>query len=666
VLQRSVFHVQSSGKKEVDGANVLVAIFSEQESHAVFLLKQQDVNRIDIVNFIAHGVGKEGEESETPGEGISEGEEEGEKQASALESYATNLNEQARKGLIDPLIGRSSEVERVIQTLSRRRKNNPLLVGESGVGKTAIAEGLAKLIVDGQVPDIIKESTVHALDLGALLAGTKYRGDFEKRLKSLLNELKDTPHQILFIDEIHTIIGAGAASGGVMDASNLLKPLLASGEIRCLGSTTYQEYRGIFDKDRALSRRFQKIDVNEPNVEDTYKILKGLKTRFEEHHQLKYTDRALRAAAELADKYINDRFMPDKAIDVIDEAGAYQQLQPPSRRKKQISVSDVEQIVAKIARIPPKTVSSTDKSALRDLETNLKMVIFGQDPAINSLSSAIKLSRAGLKEEGKPIGSFLFSGPTGVGKTEVCRQLANIMGIDLVRFDMSEYMERHTVSRLIGAPPGYIGYDQGGQLTEAISKQPHCVLLLDEIEKAHPEVFNLLLQVFDHGTLTDNNGRKADFRNVIIVMTTNAGAQEMSRNSIGFQTQDHATDGMEILKKMFTPEFRNRLDAIIPFASLSKDVIKTVVDKFLVEIQVQLDDKKVHLEVSDEARVWLADNGYDEKMGARPMQRLIQNRIKKDLAEDILFGKLSSGGGVVHVTVEDGDLSLVIEEPETV
>jgi ATP-dependent Clp protease ATP-binding subunit ClpA len=666
VLQRSVFHVQSSGKKEVDGANVLVAIFSEQESHAVFLLNQQDVNRIDIVNFIAHGVGKEGEGSEAPGEGISEGEEEGEKQASALESYATNLNEQARKGLIDPLIGRSSEVERVIQTLSRRRKNNPLLVGESGVGKTAIAEGLAKLIVDGQVPDIIKESTVHALDLGALLAGTKYRGDFEKRLKSLLNELKDTPHQILFIDEIHTIIGAGAASGGVMDASNLLKPLLASGEIRCLGSTTYQEYRGIFDKDRALSRRFQKVDINEPNVEDTYKILKGLKTRFEEHHQLKYTDRALRVAAELADKYINDRFMPDKAIDVIDEAGAYQQLQPPSRRKKQISVGDVEQIVAKIARIPPKTVSSTDKSALRDLETNLKMVIFGQDPAINSLSSAIKLSRAGLKEEGKPVGSFLFSGPTGVGKTEVCRQLANIMGIDLVRFDMSEYMERHTVSRLIGAPPGYIGYDQGGQLTEAISKQPHCVLLLDEIEKAHPEVFNLLLQVFDHGTLTDNNGRKADFRNVIIVMTTNAGAQEMSRNSIGFQTQDHATDGMEILKKMFTPEFRNRLDAIIPFASLSKDVIKTVVDKFLVEIQVQLDDKKVQLEVSDEARVWLADNGYDEKMGARPMQRLIQNRIKKDLAEDILFGKLSRGGGVVHVTVEDGDLSLVIEEPEMV
>ncbi len=665
VLQRAVFHVQSSGTKEVDGANVLVAIFSEQESHAVFLLKQQDVNRIDIVNFIAHGVGKDGEESETPDEVVSEGGEEGEKQASALESYATNLNEQARKGQIDPLIGRSAEVERVIQTLSRRRKNNPLLVGEAGVGKTAIAEGLAKLIVDGQVPDIIKESTVHALDLGALLAGTKYRGDFEKRLKALLNELKDTSNQILFIDEIHTIIGAGAASGGVMDASNLLKPLLASGEIRCIGSTTYQEYRGIFDKDRALSRRFQKIDVNEPNVEDTYQILKGLKTRFEEHHKIKYTDRALRVASELADKYINDRFMPDKAIDVIDEAGAYQQLQPPSRRKKQISVGDVEQIVAKIARIPPKNVSSSDKSALRDLETNLKMVIFGQDDAINSLSSAIKLSRAGLKEEGKPIGSFLFSGPTGVGKTEVCRQLANIMGIDLVRFDMSEYMERHTVSRLIGAPPGYIGYDQGGLLTESISKQPHCVLLLDEIEKAHPEVFNLLLQVFDHGTLTDNNGRKADFRNVIIIMTTNAGAQEMSRNSIGFQNQDHATDGMEVLKKMFTPEFRNRLDAIIPFASLSKEVIKTVVDKFLVEIQVQLDDKKVQLEVSDEARAWLAENGYDEKMGARPMQRLIQNRIKKDLAEDILFGKLSSGGGVVYVTVEDGDLSLNIEEPET-
>ena len=664
VLQRAVFHVQSSGRKEVDGSNVLVAIFSEQESHAVYLLKQQDINRIDIVNYIAHGVSKDGEEPAPQGAEGAESDADDEKQVTPLQAYATDLNEQARKGLIDPLVGRDSEIERVIQILSRRRKNNPLLVGESGVGKTAIAEGLAKLIVDGQVPDVIKESTVHALDLGALLAGTKYRGDFEKRLKALLNELKETPDQVLFIDEIHTIIGAGAASGGVMDASNLLKPLLASGEIRCVGSTTYQEYRGIFDKDRALSRRFQKIDVTEPSVEDTYQILRGLKTRFEEHHQLKYTDRSLKVAAELADKYINDRFMPDKAIDVIDEVGAFQQLQPPSRRKKQISVGDVEQMVAKIARIPAKNVSSSDKNALRDLETNLKMVIFGQDEAIDSLSSAIKLSRAGLKEEGKPIGSFLFSGPTGVGKTEVCRQLASIMGVELIRFDMSEYMERHTVSRLIGAPPGYIGYDQGGLLTESITKHPHSVLLLDEIEKAHPEVFNLLLQVFDHGSLTDNNGRKADFRNVVIIMTTNAGAQEMSRNSIGFQKQDHSTDGMEVIKKMFTPEFRNRLDSIIQFSALSKDVIKTVVDKFLVEIQVQLDDKKVQLDVTDEAREWLAENGYDEKMGARPMQRLIQNRIKKELAEDILFGKLSRNGGVVHVSVADDELVLEIEEPE--
>ena len=664
VLQRAVFHVQSSGRKEVDGSNVLVAIFSEQESHAVYLLKQQDINRIDIVNYIAHGVSKDGGEPAPQGAEGAESDADDEKQVTPLQAYATDLNEQARKGLIDPLVGRDSEIERVIQILSRRRKNNPLLVGESGVGKTAIAEGLAKLIVDGQVPDVIKESTVHALDLGALLAGTKYRGDFEKRLKALLNELKETPDQVLFIDEIHTIIGAGAASGGVMDASNLLKPLLASGEIRCGGSTTYQEYRGIFDKDRALSRRFQKIDVTEPSVEDTYQILSGLKTRFEEHHQLKYTDRSLKVAAELADKYINDRFMPDKAIDVIDEVGAFQQLQPPSRRKKQISVGDVEQMVAKIARIPAKNVSSSDKNALRDLETNLKMVIFGQDEAIDSLSSAIKLSRAGLKEEGKPIGSFLFSGPTGVGKTEVCRQLASIMGVELIRFDMSEYMERHTVSRLIGAPPGYIGYDQGGLLTESITKHPHSVLLLDEIEKAHPEVFNLLLQVFDHGSLTDNNGRKADFRNVVIIMTTNAGAQEMSRSSIGFQKQDHSTDGMEVIKKMFTPEFRNRLDSIIQFSALSKDVIKTVVDKFLVEIQVQLDDKKVQLDVTDEAREWLAENGYDEKMGARPMQRLIQNRIKKELAEDILFGKLSRNGGVVHVSVADDELVLEIEEPE--
>ena len=539
-------------------------------------------------------------------------------------------------------------------------------MGESGVGKTAIAEGLAKMIVDGNVPEVITESTVYTLDLGALLAGTKYRGDFEKRLKALLNELKQKEHQILFIDEIHTIIGAGAASGGVMDASNLLKPLLASGEVRCMGSTTYQEYRGVFDKDRALSRRFQKIDVTEPNVDDTYRILKGLKTRFEEHHHLRYTDRSLRVAAELADRYINDRFMPDKAIDVIDEVGAYQQLQPPSKRKKQISVSDVEKMVAKIARIPPNTVSTSDKQALKDIDKNLKMVIFGQDEAIDTLASAIKLSRAGLKEGEKPIGSFLFSGPTGVGKTEVCRQLSRIMGIELVRFDMSEYMERHTVSRLIGAPPGYVGYDQGGLLTEAITKHPHSVLLLDEVEKAHPEVFNLLLQVMDHGTLTDNNGRSADFRNVVLIMTTNAGAQEMSRSSIGFVQQDHSTDGMEVLKKIFTPEFRNRLDAIIQFHSLPHEVIKTVVDKFLVEVQVQLDDKKVVLDISEEARDWLVSHGYDETMGARPMQRLIQSKIKKELAEDILFGRLSNGGGVVHVSVEDDDLILEIEEPSEV
>jgi ATP-dependent Clp protease ATP-binding subunit ClpA len=618
------------------------------------------------VNFIAHGTPKADDDDQEHIDHSVEGEEGAEKAPSALESFATNLNEQAKKGLIDPLIGRQEEVERVIQTLSRRRKNNPLLVGESGVGKTAIAEGLAKLIVDGKVPDVIANSTVHSLDMGALLAGTKYRGDFEKRLKSLLTELSEKENQILFIDEIHTIIGAGAASGGVMDASNLLKPMLASGGLRCMGSTTYQEYRGIFDKDRALSRRFQKIDVPEPSVEDTYQILKGLKTRFEEHHKLKYTDKALRVAAELADRYINDRFMPDKAIDVIDEAGAYQQLQPASKRKKQIGVADVERMVAKIARIPPSTVSNSDKAALKDLDKNLKMVIFGQDEAIDTVSSAIKLSRAGLKDVDKPIGSFLFAGPTGVGKTEVCRQLASIMGVELIRFDMSEYMERHTVSRLIGAPPGYVGFDQGGLLTEQVTKHPHCVLLLDEVEKAHPEVFNLLLQVMDHGTLTDNNGRSADFRNVVLVMTTNAGAQEMSRSSIGFLSQDHTTDGMEVIKKMFTPEFRNRLDSIIQFGPLTSDVIKTVVDKFLVEVQVQLDDKKVVLEISEEAREWLAVHGYDEAMGARPMQRLIQSKIKKELAEDILFGKLSKGGGVVHVIVENDDLVMEIEEPSEV
>jgi ATP-dependent Clp protease ATP-binding subunit ClpA len=629
----------------------------------VFILKQQDINRIDVVNYIAHGTPKvSGDEEGEPVENNVEQEGEEERAPSALESYATNLNDQARKGLIDPLIGRQEEVERVIQILSRRRKNNPLLVGESGVGKTAIAEGLAKMIVDQKVPDVISESIVYSLDLGALLAGTKYRGDFEKRLKALLGELKETKNNVLFIDEIHTIIGAGAASGGVMDASNLLKPLLASGEIRCMGSTTYQEYRGIFDKDRALSRRFQKIDVEEPSVEDTYQILRGLKTAFEEHHQLKYTDRSLRVAAELADKYINDRFMPDKAIDVIDEVGAFQQLQPVSKRKKQINVVDVEKMVAKIARIPANTVSTSDKAALKDLDKNLKLVIFGQDEAIDTMSSAIKLSRAGLKEGEKPIGSFLFAGPTGVGKTEVCRQLARIMGVELIRFDMSEYMERHTVSRLIGAPPGYVGFDQGGLLTEEVTKHPHCVLLLDEVEKAHPEVFNLLLQVMDHGTLTDNNGRSADFRNVVLIMTTNAGAHEMSRTSIGFVAQDNASDGMEVLKKMFTPEFRNRLDSIIQFGPLTTDVIKTVVDKFLEEVQVQLDEKKVVLEVSEEARDWLAVHGYDEAMGARPMQRLIQTKIKKELAEDILFGRLSNGGGVVQVKVVDDDLRLEIEE----
>ncbi|MGA1370774.1 MAG: ATP-dependent Clp protease ATP-binding subunit ClpA [Pseudomonadales bacterium] len=667
VLQRAVFHVQSSGRKEVTGANVLVAIFSEQESQAVFFLKQQNIARIDVVNYIAHGISKVGGESEGTG-GAQEQEEEsaqGEGAAqSALESFASNLNDQARAGRIDPLVGREHELERVIQVLCRRRKNNPLLVGESGVGKTAIAEGLAKRIVDGDVPEVMASSTIFSLDLGALLAGTKYRGDFEKRFKAVLGELKKCEGSILFIDEVHTIIGAGAASGGVMDASNLLKPLLTSGDIRVMGSTTYQEFRGIFDKDRALSRRFQKIDVVEPDVEDTYKILKGLKSRFEDHYGLRYTDRALRAAAELASKYITDRFMPDKAIDVIDEAGAAQQLLPSSRRKKTITPQDVELVVAKIARIPSAQVSSSDKEALRDLDRKLKMVVFGQDAAIDALAAAIKLSRAGLKSGEKPIGSFLFAGPTGVGKTEVSRQLANIMGVELLRYDMSEYMERHTVSRLIGAPPGYIGFDQGGLLTEAVSKHPHCVVLLDEIEKAHPEVFNLLLQVMDHGTLTDNNGRKADFRNVVLIMTTNAGAQEMSRASMGFVEQSHAADGMEAIKRLFTPEFRNRLDGIIQFEPLGVDIIKTVVDKFLTELQAQLDAKKVQLDVDEDARLWLAEHGYDPKMGARPMQRLIQEKIKRELAEEVLFGNLSRNGGTVHVTVKDGELHVTCEARE--
>ena len=663
VLQRAIFHVQSSGKREVTGANVLVAIFSEQESHAIFLLKQQQVARIDVVNYVAHGIAKVSRHQEQLDPGPAAGDEERSGSEGSgqhpLEAFATNLNQQAMQGRIDPLVGREHELQRVVQILARRRKNNPLLVGEAGVGKTAIAEGLAKRIVEGDVPEVIANSVVYSLDLGSLLAGTKYRGDFEKRFKALLAELKKQENAILFVDEIHTIIGAGAASGGVMDASNLLKPILTSGELRCIGSTTFQEYRGIFDKDRALSRRFQKIDVLEPSVDETVQILKGLKSRFEAHHGLRYTAGALQAAAELSARYITDRLLPDKAIDVIDEAGAAQRLKPPSRRKKVIGTPEVEEVVASIARIPPKSVSASDKEVLRNLEGNLKKLVFGQDQAIEALATAIKLSRAGLKSVDKPIGAFLLSGPTGVGKTEVSRQLANILGVQLLRFDMSEYMERHTVSRLIGAPPGYVGFDQGGLLTEAITKNPHCVLLLDEIEKAHPEVFNILLQVMDHGTLTDNNGRRADFRNVILLMTTNAGASEMSRTSIGFTKQDHSSDGMEAIRRMFSPEFRNRLDAIIPFAPLSPQVIVSVVDKFLVELQAQLDDKKVFIEVDEAARAWLAEHGYDEKMGARPMHRLIQEQIKKPLAEEVLFGALAANGGEVKVSVDaDGQLAL--------
>jgi len=665
VLQRAVFHVQSSGKKEVTGANVLVAIFSEQESQAVYFLKKQDVARIDVVNYIAHGISKSADESHQdmvePSQEQGEEEVQGEAGKRPLEAYATNLNEMAKAGRIDPLIGRSEEVLRTVQVLCRRRKNNPLLVGEPGVGKTAIAEGLAKRIVDGEVPDAIGQGTVYSLDLGALLAGTKYRGDFEKRFKALLNELQNEDHAILFIDEIHTIIGAGAASGGVMDASNLLKPMLAAGDVMCIGSTTFQEYRGIFEKDRALARRFQKIDIVEPSVDDTYEILKGLKSKFEEHHELKYSNKALRSAAELAARYINDRQLPDKAIDVIDEVGAYQRLVAPSKRKKIIGVPDIEAIVAKMARVPAKTVSSDDKDTLKNLERNLKLTVFGQDQAIAALSNAVKLGRAGLGSPDRPIGSFLFAGPTGVGKTEVTRQLATAMGMELVRFDMSEYMERHTVSRLIGAPPGYVGYDQGGLLTEAVTKTPHCVLLLDEVEKAHPDVFNLLLQVMDHGTLTDNNGRKADFRNVILVMTTNAGAEMMARSSIGFTVQDHTSDGSEAISRLFTPEFRNRLDSIIQFNSLDTDVIKGVVDKFLTELQAQLDDKKVQLDVDDDARAWFAKKGYDKSMGARPMNRLIQDMLKRPLAEKILFGELAETGGIVHVSTSEDELEFDVE-----
>ena len=662
VLQRAVFHVQSSGKKEVTGANVIVAIFGERESHAAYFLSKQNVARLDVVNYISHGIAKvpeeeQGENDDAISDDESRGDESG---TSPLEAYAVNLNEQAELGKIDPLIGREHEVQRTIQILCRRRKNNPLYVGEAGVGKTAIAEGLAKMIVDGEVPEVLEQCTIYALDLGGLLAGTKYRGDFEKRLKGVINQLKKTEGSILFIDEIHTIIGAGAASGGVMDASNIIKPVLSSGEMKCIGSTTYHEYRGIFEKDRALSRRFQKIDVEEPSIEETIKILQGLKSRFEKHHEVKYTQQALRSATELTDRYMTDRHLPDKAIDIIDEAGASQRLLAPSKRKKTIGVHDIENIVAKVARIPAKSVNSSDKGVMKNLERNLKMVVFGQDQAIGTLATAIKTARSGLGDPQTPIGAFLFAGPTGVGKTEVTRQLALAMGIELVRFDMSEYMERHTVSRLIGAPPGYVGFDQGGLLTDSINKHPHSVLLLDEMEKAHPDVFNLLLQVMDHGTLTDTNGRKTDFRNVILVMTSNAGAQMMSRRTMGFTEQQNELDGMEELNKIFTPEFRNRLDAIVQFGALDDKTLAHVVDKFLVELETQLDEKKVSLNVDEAARKWLAEKGHDPKMGARPMARVIQEYIKKPLANALLFGELLRGGRVV-VSVEEGELDIAIE-----
>ena len=659
VLQRAVFHVQSSGKKEVTGSNVLVAIFSEKQSQAVYFLSMQDITRLDVVNFISHGMpqisAESGEERETQLDA------EGEPESSPLEQYATNLNQRAIDGKIDPLIGRELEIERTVQILCRRRKNNPLYVGEAGVGKTALAEGLARMIVEERVPEVLRDSTIYALDMGTLIAGTKYRGDFEKRLKGVIAEIREDPGAILFIDEIHTVIGAGAASGGVMDASNLIKPVLANGEIRCIGSTTYSEYRGIFEKDHALARRFQKIDVPEPTIPETIEILHGLKSRFEEHHGIRYEPAALEAAVDLSARHINDRHLPDKAIDVMDEAGANLRLIPVADRGDIVTVEMVENIVAKMARIPPKSVSASDKDVLRTIDRDLKLSLFGQDRAIEAMSGAIKMSRSGLLEEEKPIGTFLFAGPTGVGKTEVTRQLAMLMGVELIRFDMSEYMERHTVSRLIGAPPGYVGFDQGGLLTEAVSKNPHAVVLLDEIEKAHPEVFNLLLQVMDHGTLTDNNGRKADFRNVILVMTTNAGAQEMSRASIGFTHQDHTADGMEIIKKSFTPEFRNRLDAIIQFAPLELDSVMRVVDKLVVELEAKLGNNAVTLELDDQAREWIAERGYDPKMGARPMARIIQEHIKRPLAEELLFGSLEDGGHVRITVDKDGELELVAE-----
>ncbi len=652
VIQRAIMHVQSTGngKKEVTGANVLVAIFGEKDSHAVYYLHQQGVTRLDVVNFIAHGIRKsDPPEASKPGESAAENEEQGaeakgnEKQ-SPLEQFTLNLNQAAKDGKIDPLIGREYEVERTIQILCRRRKNNPLLVGEAGVGKTAIAEGLAWRITQGEVPEILAEATVFSLDMGALLAGTKYRGDFEQRLKAVLKSLKDKPHAILFIDEIHTLIGAGAASGGTLDASNLLKPALSSGQLKCIGATTFTEYRGIFEKDAALSRRFQKVDVVEPTVQETVDILKGLKSRFEEHHSVKYAVAALQAAAELSAKYINDRHLPDKAIDVIDEAGAAQRIQSPSKRKKTIGKAEIEEIVAKIARIPPANVSNDDRSKLQTLERDLKSVVFGQDKALEVLAASVKMARSGLGKADKPIGAFLFSGPTGVGKTEAAKQLAYIMGIDLMRFDMSEYMERHAVSRLIGAPPGYVGFDQGGLLTEAITKKPHCVLLLDEIEKAHPDIFNVLLQVMDHGTLTDNNGRKADFRNVIIIMTTNAGAETMNKATIGFTNPRVAGDEMGDIKRLFTPEFRNRLDAIVSFRALDEQIIMRVVDKFLLQLEGQLAEKKVEVTFTDDLRKHLAKKGFDPLMGARPMQRLIQDTIRRALADELLFGRLTEGG----------------------
>ncbi len=675
VIQRAAIHVQSSGRTEVTGANVLVAIFAERESNAAYFLQEQDMTRYDAVNFIAHGVAKDpsygenrpvagsSDEDEDPMSSAQTGEGEADKKESALAKYCVDLNDKANKGDVDPLIGRDHEVERCIQVLCRRRKNNPLLVGDPGVGKTAIAEGLAKKIVEGQTPEVLSKSTIYSLDMGALLAGTRYRGDFEERLKAVVTELEDHPDAVLFIDEIHTVIGAGATSGGAMDASNLLKPALQGGKLRCMGSTTYKEFRQHFEKDRALSRRFQKIDVAEPSVDDAVKILRGIKSYFEDHHHVKYTADAIKTAVELSSRYINDRKLPDKAIDVIDEAGAAQHLLPDSKRRKTIGTKEIEAVVAKIARIPPKNVSKDDATVLKDLEVTLKRVVFGQDNAIEALSSAIKLARAGLREPEKPIGNYLFAGPTGVGKTEVAKQLADTLGVELMRFDMSEYMEKHAVSRLIGAPPGYVGFDQGGLLTDGVDQHPHCVLLLDEIEKAHPDVFNILLQVMDHGTLTDHNGRSVDFRNVILIMTSNAGAAEQAKAAIGFGRDRREGEDTAAIERTFTPEFRNRLDAVISFAPLGREIIMQVVEKFVLQLEAQLMDRNVTIELTQPAAAWLAEEGYDDRMGARPLGRVIQEHIKKPLAEELLFGKLAKGGNV-KVGVKDGKIDLRIEEPE--